>query len=67
MLIPGDFGWNDVGDWKVVYQLGKDPSSNIILGEEQSVQTITQNMLISSMVIIGWCLYGIEFNYCRYR
>lgn len=23
LLLPGDFGWSDVGDWKVVYQLGK--------------------------------------------
>lgn len=35
LLIPGDFGWNDVGDWKVVYDLGqKDQQGNVILREE---------------------------------
>jgi len=63
VLIPGDFGWNDVGDWKVVYQLGKkDPSGNVILGEEQSVQTITQkayaNLIHGNHRLIA--LYGIR-------
>jgi mannose-1-phosphate guanylyltransferase len=35
VLIPGDFGWSDVGDWKVVYDLGKkDGASNVIAGGE---------------------------------
>lgn len=34
-LIPGDFGWNDVGDWKVVYDLSKkDAEGNVVLSEE---------------------------------
>ena len=37
LLIPGDFGWNDVGDWKVVYDLTKkDQNGNVILREEGS-------------------------------
>lgn len=32
VLIPGDFGWNDVGDWKVVYDLNpKDHNRNVIV------------------------------------
>jgi len=38
VLIPGDFGWNDVGDWKVVYDLGKkDLAGNVIITEENQV------------------------------
>lgn len=43
-LIPGDFGWNDVGDWKVVYELGtKDLQGNVINGEGDSVHALTIN------------------------
>jgi len=32
VLIPGDFGWDDVGDWKVVYDLGKkNKDGNVII------------------------------------
>lgn len=35
VLIPGDFGWNDIGDWKVVYDLrAKNDSGNVILSED---------------------------------
>ena len=31
LLIPGDFGWNDVGDWNVVYSLSKqDLQKNVV-------------------------------------
>lgn len=34
-LIPGDFGWNDVGDWKVVYDLAqKDLNGNVSISEK---------------------------------
>ncbi|HAV14977.1 MAG TPA: hypothetical protein DCX25_01485 [Candidatus Pacebacteria bacterium] len=37
VLIPGDFGWNDIGDWKVVYDLGKkDPDGNVILQDNEN-------------------------------
>jgi mannose-1-phosphate guanylyltransferase len=37
VLIPGDFGWNDVGDWKVVYDLGtKNFDHNVIIGDDNS-------------------------------
>lgn len=32
VLIPGDFGWDDVGDWRVVYQLSqKNEDENVII------------------------------------
>lgn len=44
VLIPGDFGWNDVGDWKVVYDLGKkDLSGNVTIGDEKETRTLSVN------------------------
>ncbi len=41
VLIPGDFGWNDVGDWKVVYDLSKkDLANNVIVGDKEKVKTL---------------------------
>ena len=41
VLIPGDFGWDDVGDWKVVYDLKKkDLAGNVVIGED-----VTKKML----------------------
>jgi len=43
-LLPGDFGWNDVGDWKVVYELGsKDPAGNVLMGDETQEKTLLMN------------------------
>ncbi len=34
VLIPGDFGWNDVGDWSVVHELrGKNELGNTVMCE----------------------------------
>lgn len=50
VLIPGDFGWDDVGDWKVVYDLGKkDEAGNVVMGENPEARTLaieSQNNLI---------------------
>lgn len=50
VLIPGDFGWNDIGEWKVVYDLGKkDLAGNVIVGDQDNTHTLTiqaQNNLI---------------------
>lgn len=44
LLIPGDFGWNDVGDWKVVYELGKkDLAGNVIVSDEESMKSLCIN------------------------
>lgn len=49
-LIPGDFGWNDVGDWKVVYELGiKNLENNVVMSDSSSQEVLTyksQNNLI---------------------
>ncbi len=42
VLIPGDFGWNDVGYWKVVYDLGqKDLNGNVIISDQDNARTVT--------------------------
>jgi mannose-1-phosphate guanylyltransferase len=41
VLIPGDFGWDDVGDWEVVYNLEKrDSNGNVILQKDTSKNII---------------------------
>lgn len=42
VLIPGDFGWNDVGSWTVVYDLGtKDLSGNVIVSDSDNAHSLT--------------------------
>ncbi len=50
VLIPGDFGWNDIGDWKVVYDLrAKNDAGNVILSEDAKGHVVchdSQNNLV---------------------
>ena len=52
LLIPGDFGWNDIGEWQVVYDLGKkDPAGNVVISDKKHTHAPTltiesQNNLI---------------------
>jgi len=52
LLIPGDFGWNDIGEWQVVYDLGKkDQKNNVLIGERVQDKTLlldSQNNLIQT-------------------
>ncbi len=42
LLIPAEIGWNDIGEWEVVYQLGrKDPQGNVVLCDHSSVEAST--------------------------
>lgn len=44
VLIPGDFGWDDVGDWKVVYDLEtKDLEGNVIISDTATKHALTVN------------------------
>ncbi|MBD3250587.1 MAG: NTP transferase domain-containing protein [Candidatus Pacebacteria bacterium] len=44
VLIPGDFGWNDVGLWSVVYDLGKkDLSGNVVISDQDKVHSLAVN------------------------
>lgn len=50
VLLPGDFGWNDIGDWKVVYDLRqKNAQGNVILCETAKGEVVchdSQNNLV---------------------
>ena len=45
LVVPADFDWSDIGDWKVVYDLGKkDKNGNVIIkhgekGEHLGIET----------------------------
>lgn len=44
ILIPGDFGWEDIGEWKVVYDLGKkNLHNNVVMGEGENVHSLAVN------------------------
>jgi mannose-1-phosphate guanylyltransferase len=63
LLIPGDFGWNDVGDWKVVYDLSsKDLDGNVIRSDKGNVPTVNikskNNLIYSNGKLIA--TYGIN-------
>lgn len=48
VVIPGDFGWNDVGDWKVIYDTKpKDENGNVVdSGDSLVVNVNSQDCLI---------------------
>ena len=50
LMVVGDFDWSDIGDWKVVYDLGKkDKNGNVIIkhGEEgEHLGIDTKNCLV---------------------
>jgi mannose-1-phosphate guanylyltransferase len=59
-VIPGDFGWNDVGSWTAVYELGeKDKNGNVVDVANASFQN-SQNNFISSESGKIIALVGVE-------
>ena len=47
-VVPGQFGWNDVGSWTAAYELGdKDESGNVINAEKVSLSESTKNYISS--------------------
>lgn len=63
VLIPGDFGWNDVGDWKVIHNLShKDSDGNAVIKTEESVEPVIieakNNLIYSSERLIA--VVGVE-------
>lgn len=44
LLIPGNFAWSDVGDWRVTYELGqKDKNDNVCTKENAAADVIVQD------------------------
>ncbi len=63
VLIPGDFGWNDVGDWKVVYDLAdKDSNGNVVISDHAEPLSLLvnsgNNLIQSNGRLIA--LYGVN-------
>lgn len=50
ILIPGDFGWSDVGDWKVVYEIqDKDKAGNVVIPQNANYINIdSKNCLVEA-------------------
>lgn len=45
-VLPGDFGWNDVGSWSAVHELAvKDPLGNSVLAAASSIQNSAGNLV----------------------
>ncbi len=60
VLIPGDFGWDDVGDWKVVYDLdAKNLEGNVIIGDNETHPTLTirshNNLIHTDKRLVAIC------------
>ncbi len=63
VLIPGDFGWDDVGDWKVVYDLAKhDSNGNVVLDDNDQPLSLLINSENNFIEANGRliALYGIN-------
>ncbi len=63
VLLPGDFGWNDVGDWKVVYDLAeKDGDFNVIMNDTGADTVMSlkshHNLIHTDKRLVA--LYGIN-------
>lgn len=49
VVIPGDFGWSDVGDWKVVYDLRQKNLHGVVSEEQTEIVNISsKNLLIEA-------------------
>lgn len=63
VLIPGDFGWDDVGDWKVMHNLShKDKHGNAVIKTENSTEPViinsSNNLIYSGERLIA--VAGVE-------
>jgi mannose-1-phosphate guanylyltransferase len=59
-VVPGSFGWNDVGSWKAVYELGdKDDNGNVIQ-ESTAALVSSKNNLIKTAGNKVVALVGME-------
>ncbi|MEX0721121.1 MAG: mannose-1-phosphate guanylyltransferase [Balneolaceae bacterium] len=47
-VVPGEFGWNDVGSWTAVYELGeKSKESNVVQAENVTFSEAQNNYVLS--------------------
>ena len=60
VVIPGDFGWSDVGDWKEVYNLRDKDSKKIAVSEESSIVNIGSERVLVDAGKKLVALVGVE-------
>ena len=60
VVIPGDFGWSDVGDWKEVYNLREKDSKKIAVSEESSIVNIGSERVLVDAGKKLVALVGVE-------
>ncbi len=49
VVIPGEFTWSDIGDWKAIYEAGeKDNKGNVVRDESQFMGLDNRNSLFES-------------------
>jgi mannose-1-phosphate guanylyltransferase len=48
-VIPGSFGWNDVGSWKAVYELGEKDEQGNVLKHDLTIMEGSRNSYVSSV------------------
>lgn len=56
-VVPGDFGWNDVGSWESAYELGKKDAAGNALSEG-SIAIESKNNLVRSKKVVA--LVGVD-------
>jgi mannose-1-phosphate guanylyltransferase len=47
-VVPGEFGWNDVGSWTAVYDLGEKDESGNVIKSNNSTFSETKNSYVYS-------------------
>ncbi len=48
-VVPGSFGWNDVGSWKAIYDLWpKDENGNVVQADVTALTDANKNLIQSS-------------------
>lgn len=49
LVIPGDFGWDDVGDWKIVYDLKpKDEQGNVVIQNQEVINIDSEDIMVEA-------------------
>lgn len=59
-VVPGSFGWNDVGSWAAVYDIGEKNSQGNVIQSSNSVIIESSNSLVSSISGKFIALVGME-------
>lgn len=59
-VVPGEFGWNDVGSWRAVYDLREKNEEGNVIQSDQAIIESSENNLIHSESDKVIALVGVE-------